>query len=433
MMKVKHKLGLLLGIVLVISVISVVTIVASAPAKHRKISIGTAKKKKLVQTVTVDGVVEPNRKQVIELNTTQKVLEVIAEEGQEVKKGDLILKLDSSDNQYRLSVEEINLRLAEKELSRVLRNETVDKEDVEYSYKQAETEFADAKGELKTARNTLSADKLLFEQGAISRSRYDESEKNVRKKENELALRTMELERASQNLADYDLDRDERIFKLTSNIDLIKESINNLKSKVDADTRSNIDGKVVKLEVEADQYPNEDSSQVLIYDMSRYMVSILLKQQDALYIEEGMKAKLKVKGMDEVEYKGTVLSVDEVATVSSEGGSGSRIEVKISIDNPDERIKIGYGVEVKIELSMKEEAVVVDFESIIKDTDGTKYIYFVENDIARKRVVSTGIETSFEVEITEGVIQGDKYVVNPPEEMQEKNSMKIWGWRYESK
>jgi HlyD family secretion protein len=167
--------------------------------------------------------------------------------------------------------------------------------------------------------------------------------------------------------------------------------------------------------------------------MSKHMVNIQLKQQEALHIKEGMKAKVKVKGLDEKEYEGTVMDVDDVALSSESGGKGSKVNVEISIDNPNERIKIGYEVEVKIELSIKNEAVVVDFESIMQDKDGKKYIYFVKDNRAQRRPVSTGIETSFEVEIIEGIIQGDKYVVNPPEEMQEKSSMKIWGWRYESK
>lgn len=432
-MKITRKVGLLLGIVLLISILSIATIVATVPSKHRKVIISTAQKKNLAQTVNVDGVVEPNKKQVINLDTTQKVLEVFTVEGQEVESGDLILKLDSSDNQYRLSVEEINLKLAERELSKALKNEKVDKKDAEYSYKQAEIAFADAKTELVSAQNSMVADKLLFEKGAISKSKYEESQKNVKSLENKVSLKAMELDRADQSLDNFDLDKDEKIFKLRSNISLIQENINNLKSKVDADSRANISGRVVKLEVEADQYPSSESSQILIYDMSKHIVNIQLKQQEALYVKEGMTAKIKVKGLDEKEYKGTVIDVDDVAMTSASGGKGSKVNVKIGIDNPDERIKIGYDVEVKIDLSIKTEAVVVNFESIIQDNDGKKYIYYVEDNLASKRPVATGIETSYEVEITEGIIQGDRYVVNPPEKMQEKKSMKIWGWRYELK
>ncbi|MHB1392994.1 MAG: efflux RND transporter periplasmic adaptor subunit [Clostridia bacterium] len=399
-MRIKHKVGLLLGIILLISIIGITTFIAAVPSKHRKIVISSAHKKNLAQTVTVEGVVEPNKKQVINLDSTQKVLEVFASEGQEIKKGDLVLKLDSSDNQHKLSVEEINLMLAERGLSKVLKNEKADKKDVEYSFKQAEIAFADAKSELEAAQNSLAADKLLFEKGAISRSQYEESQKNVIAQDNKMTLKAMEMDRASQSLANFDLDKDEQVFKLRSNISLIQQNISNLKSKVDADTRANIDGRVVKLKAEADQYPTDDSSQILIYDMSKYMVNIQLKQQEALYVKEGMKAGIKVKGLDDKEYEGTVINVDDVALTSVNGGKGSKVNVKISIDNPDERIKIGYDAEVKIALSIKTEAVVVDFESIIQDNDGKKYIYFVKDNMAQRRPVGTGIETSFEVEIT---------------------------------
>ena len=422
-MNINKKLVLLLGIILMIFIIGIMTIIASVPSKHRKIEISTAQRKNLTQILNVEGVVEPNKKQVISMDPSQKVIEVIADEGTDIKKGDLILKLDNSDNQYRLSIEEINLKLAERELSKVLNNEQSDKKDVEYSYKQAEIEFHEARSELEIAQNKMAADKMLYEKGAISKSQYEKSVKDLKSKENILTLKTMELDRAALSLANFDLGRDEQIFKLRSDISLIKENMDNLKSKVDAETRADMDGRVVKLDVD---------KEILIYDMSRHIVNIQLKQQDSLYVKEGMKAEIKVKGLDEKKYKGTVTDIDEIA-LTSNGGGGSKINVQIVIDNPDEDIKIGYDVEVKLDISIKPEAVVVDFESIIQDNDGKKYIYYVENDIARRRIVSTGIETSFEVEITEGIIHGDRYVVNPPPEMQEKNTMKIWGWRYESK
>lgn len=416
-MKMKHKLALMLGIILLIVVIGITTFLASVPSKYRKIEISSAQRKNLAQSISEEGVVEPERKQVIDIDTSQKVLEVLASEGQVVKKGDLILKLSNSDNEYRLGLEEINLKLAERELSKALKDEKTDFLDVEYSYKQAEIAAASAKAELSTAQKTLESDKQLFETGAISKIKYEESLDNAKSKGNELLLKEMELNRARQSLADFNPDKDEQIYKLQSNISIVKENIKNLQSKVDADSRANIDGKVVKLDIE---------DEILIYDLSRYIVNIQLKQQDALYIKEGMKAKLKVKGMDEKEYKGTVFDVADVA-------AGSKINVKISIDDPDDSIKIGYAMNVKIDLNIKMEAVVVDFESIVKDNDGKKYIYFVKNDLARKIPVTTGIETDFEVEIIEGMIQGDRYVVNPPEKMLKVSSMKIWGWRYESK
>lgn len=423
-MKIKRKLGLLLGIVLLIIMIGTAAYIASVPSRYRKIEISTAQRKNLAQSISEEGVVEPVRKQVIDIDTTHKVSEVLVQEGQDVKKGDLILKFSNSDNQYELEVEEINLKLAERELAKTIKNEKSDYMDVEYTYKQAEIALASAEAVLASAQKTLSSDKQLFESGAISKTKYEESVDNEKSKKNDFLLKEMELKRAFQTLADFDLDKDEQIYKLQSNINIIKENIKRLKVKVDSDTRADIDGRVVKLDVE---------DEILIYDINEYIVNLQLSQQDSLYIEEGMRAKIKVRGMEEKEYKGTVLSVDDVAIAPAGGGTGSKINVKIRIDNPDKSIKAGYAVDVKIELNIKAGAVVVDYESIVQDKDGKKFIYYVKSDVARRVAVSTGIETDFEVEIIEGLIQGDRYVVNPPEKMQDKNSMKIWGWRYESK
>lgn len=432
-MKTRYKLFLILGIIIIISFVSIANIISFVPYKYRKIAISTAQMKNLTQSFTVEGVVAPSKKQVIDINPPNKVLEVYVDEGQEIKKGDLILKLDSSEDQHRLNIEEINLKLAERELSKLLRNEGDDKKDVENSHKLAELAFEDAKANLETARSALVANELLLEDGAISKIQLEESEQNLRAKEYELALKTMELDRAYQSLSNFNLNKEEQIFELESNINLINENIGYLKSKVDAVTKSDIDGRVVKLEINQDMNPSQESSQVLIYDMSKYIVNTQFKQQEVVYIKEGMKAKIKIKGIEEKEYNGIVVDVDQIATSSLHDDSTSKFNARIIIDDSDERIRMGYEAEVKVDLNIKPDAVVVNFEAIIEDRDGRKYIYFVENDIARRKAVSTGIETSFEVEITEGIIQGDRYVVNPTEKMQSKNSMKIRGWRYESR
>ncbi|MGE5679123.1 MAG: efflux RND transporter periplasmic adaptor subunit, partial [Pseudomonadota bacterium] len=316
-----------------------------------------------------------------------------------------------------LEVEEINLKLAERELSKAQKDEKADYMDVEYSVTQAETALDKAEAELSSAEKELDRSRQLYESGVISKAEYDESLDNEKSKKDTYKLSEMELKIARQALADFDLDRNEKIAKLQGSIDIIKENLKKLQSKVDAATRADMDGRVVKLDID---------KEILIYDVDQYVVNLQLSQQEALYIEEGMSAKVKIKGLEEKEYKGKVTEVDDVAT-------DSKVNVKLSIDNADKDLKPGYAVEVKIDLNIKEQAVVVDFESIVQDRDGKKFVYYVKDNVARKVAVTTGIETDYEVEVLEGLIQGDRYVVNPPEDMQEKNSMKIWGWRYESK
>src|SRR5690554_474524 len=99
-MKTKTKLLLLLGIISVIFAISFNRIIAPMTSKFRKTVISSAQKKNLAQTVTLEGVVEPIDKQIIEINSTSKVLDIFVEEGQEIKKGGLLLKFDTLEDQH---------------------------------------------------------------------------------------------------------------------------------------------------------------------------------------------------------------------------------------------------------------------------------------------------------------------------------------------
>ncbi|HWR61096.1 MAG TPA: biotin/lipoyl-binding protein [Clostridia bacterium] len=423
-MKIKHKLALLLGIMLLIIAAGTVFYLASVPSGYRKIEIGTAYRKNLTQSITEEGVVEPVRKQAIGIDGEREILEVLVKEGQHVKKGDLLLRLAASDNDKELAVEEINLKLAERELATAIKDRKAELLDVEYAFRQAEIELASAKSELEKAQKTLASDKVLYESGAISKSMYEEAVEDEQSKKNEYILKEMERDKAMQAIESFDTDKEGQLSRLWGNIDILKESIKNLQAKVDADSRADIDGKVVRLDID---------QEILVYDVSQYIVNLKLRQQDALYIEKDMTARIKVKGMEEKEYKGTVLTVEDVADTAESGGDSPRVNVKIKLEDPDESIRLGYKVEVKIDLNIKNEAVVVDYESIVQDSDGKKFVYYVKNDVARRVAVTTGIETDYEVEILEGIIQGDRYVVNPPEKMQDRNSVKIWGWRYESK
>jgi len=422
-MNIRRKLTVLLGIMLAIIIVGTVFYTASLPSRYRKIEIGTAYRKNLTQSITEEGVVEPFRKQVIAIDKDREILEVLVTEGQPVKKGDLLLRLAASDTDKELAISKINLSLAEQELSKALKDEKKELLAAEYSYKQAEIELTGAGKELEKAQKNLASDKLLYESGAISKNTYEESMENAEDMSNQYLLKEMERNKAQQAMESFDADKAQQISKLQGDIDILKESINSLQSKVDADSRADIDGKAVKVDID---------DEILVYDDSQYIVNLQLRQQDALYIKEGMKARIKVAGMEEKEYKGIVLKVDAVAD-TTEGGASSRVNVKIKLEDPDDSIKLGYNVEVKIDLNIKNEAVVVDYESIVQDNDGKKFLYYVKNNVARRVAVTTGIETDYEVEILEGIIQGDKYVVNPPEDMQNKNSVKIWGWRYESK
>lgn len=429
----RKKLYLILGITAVVLVLCGTNIFASYYTEQRKVIIKTAAKRHIANVISVNGYVEPARKQEISLDASQKVMQLFVAKDQNVKKGEQLIKLDNSDLVHNLNIEKLNLAADEKEYQSLLGPDSQDRQDLEYAVKQCELELAAAQSDYEDAAADFEQSSVMFKNGIISKGELDSASKLLKKAENTLNAKKLETEKARAALSSYGTDKQENLSKLKSQIEISRENIRSLESKLGADTTASIDGKVVRLDVEQEQYPGGESPQVIIYDLSKYIVNIEVRQGDAVYISKGQTVKVFIKGLAGVEYKGTVEEIEEIATKKSESENEPKVKVKVSINNPDEKLRIGYEVEVQIDLSMKTDAVVIDFEGLLQESDGTKYVYCVTDNIATRRVVKTGIETEFEVEILEGLIQGDKYVVNPPEKMQEKDSVKIWGLGYEFK
>jgi RND family efflux transporter MFP subunit len=207
-----------------------------------------------------------------------------------------------------------------------------------------------------------------------------------------------------------------------------KADIANVKDKIDDSTiKSSISGKVVQLDIKPNQYPTLENSTVAIYDLSQYKVKIQVSQYDAVNISLGQKASVKVKGIDK-EYKGTVTAIGDAAVITLEGTNKEpKIEIEVTLDNPDDKIKVGFEADIDITLKESSNSTAVNFESVLEDENGKKYVFAAENSKAVKKYIKTGMETDFEVQILEGLKAGDEYIKNPPATLKDGDPVKQSG------
>ncbi len=431
-MENKRKALLLIVLSIVMAAGSIISILATTPAKHRKVIIKRAHEMNFADTAYYKGRIEPLRKQTIHLDPEIKVREVFAVEGQTLKAGDAVLELDDEALSYKLRLEEIDMELAEKELAGLTEGVNSEKKDLEFEIRKLRKELEVEVHALEELHQKHQRDKRMLESGIIAQESLDASANAVKKQESKISLLELELERLNDAYARQDKERQDKIYRLNRELEKIGENIKNLKKLKDIDTRAGIDGRLVKMDISNGEYPTDENSTILIYDFSKYTLVMDVKQRDAVHLRKGMTAEITLTGMEDKKYKGTVEEIDEIADNANADGT-AKIRTVVVIDNPDESIKVGYEAEVKLALNMKSEAVVVEYESIIQDKDDSKYIYYVHDNFAVKRPVRTGMDNGFYVEILEGIIAGDQYVLNPPEDMLEKSSVRIWGWRYEFK
>jgi len=390
--------------------------------KPKEVTIEKVIKKNLTETTIATGNIEAKYRNNIILNSTQKVLKIGVQEGQAVKKGDVLLILDSSDLENQLQKFQINLENAKLTLNQMLKTGlAAEKSASENSLSQAKYSVENAQRKYDDLKKKYAQNEVLFSSGVIAQSQLDESKKNSEDATTELKSAEDSLTNAKNILNDTNNNSENKILNQKNQIALIQNDIENYKKKID-DSKivANIDGKVIKIDAKENQFPSS-GDQIIIDDVSEYKVAVDLTQYDALKVAKGQKANIKIKGSKD-SYSGTVTEIGqlaEVKTAISGGNQEYKVKISVVIDNPKEEVKSGYETDVQFIFKEKDESIAIGFDGIKEDkTTGQKYVYVVNsNNIVSKKYINVGIESEYYVEITEGLGEGESYVLNPPESL----------------
>lgn len=428
-MKNKKTVIIIASVVALAVIITIARMVASSQGNIKEVDITKAVKKDLMQSITVTGNIEANNKEDIALSNMQKVTEVLAAEGQQVGVGTVIAKIDTKDYTYQLQKAQMNYEVAKLNYNNLISFKSAsNKKSVENAVQQAQINLDSIKANLADAEIKQSQSQELFKTGAISSQEYDASVKAVSDFANQVKLAEIQLENAKRNLSDYFSDNKSQVEQLARQLESAKADIDNMTDKVSTgEIKANINGKLVKLNIKPNQYPTQDNNMISIYDLSQHKVTISVSQYDAVQLSDGQRAVIKVKGLDKG-YEGTVTNIGEAAEISITGtNKEAKVEVEVVISNPDDKIKVGYEADVEIILMETNQVIAVNFEAVQKDKDGNSFIYTVVNNKAVKKLVKTGLETEFDVQIIEGLAENDSYIKNPPASIKEGDRVKAAG------
>ncbi|AYD40899.1 biotin/lipoyl-binding protein [Clostridium fermenticellae] len=115
--KGKKKLAIIAFILLVIVIIGIASYSKAKKNDIKSVNISSAIKKNIIESTIVSGTISPNYRNEITLSNTQRVDKVLVTEGQDVKKGDILVQMDSSEYESELSKEKADLSSAQNAMS----------------------------------------------------------------------------------------------------------------------------------------------------------------------------------------------------------------------------------------------------------------------------------------------------------------------------
>lgn len=156
-----------------------------------------------------------------------------------------------------------------------------------------------------------------------------------------------------------------------------------------------------------------------IADMDDLIVRCNIPELDIAKLKQGQKADILFDAFGEKVFSGRVAKIYPALEEATRS-----VPVEIQILDNEPALKIGMFARPGIIIEEKN-TFVLPQDAVIKELDGKKVVFKVENGIAKKSVVKTGIRDKNKIEITSGVKEGDLIVVNGQHSLKEGMKVKV--------
>ena len=344
----------------------------------------------IIETVSATGKIQPEIEVKLSSEVSGEIIELPVVEGQAVEKGDLLVRVNPDIYQSN-----VNRAQAGLETSRA--------------------NYAQAQASLKQAEANYNRNKSLFDKGVISKAEWDRvvSEYEVAQANKESAYYNMQSTSATVKEAQDNLGRTNIYAPMSGTI-----------SKLDAELGERVVGTQQMAGTEI----------LRVANLTNMEVEVDVNENDIVKVQVGDSTIVEVDAYLGKEFKGIVTEISNSADAALTTDQVTNFKVKVRIleesykdllegkaDNYSP-FRPGMTATVDIITNRKNNIIGVPISAIVIKNDTTatestdqKYeaVFLKEGTKAELRKVSTGIQDDSNIEITEGLTEGETVITGP--------------------
>lgn len=431
----KKKIGIAIAIIAIVGTFITIGIIKNnsttkttmSKGKAYEVEVKTLEGEHIATKAIVNGkVVEVNKKNMA-FKSAYVVKEVLVEKGDQVKKGQQLLIIDTASMEKEL--QQLILNKQSKELTIKKANNTHNtssSKSLEVAVELATLDLENAVIVHKNEVENYEKNKALFESGIISKSELDASKKKVDDAAKEVTSSELRLEKSKTDLSSLQSSnaKNKNNNEIEAEIQRkslegIMLSIKTLEEKMEEANQATlapVDGVVTTLDAEEGIAVKTLEPVITIVDMDDLKVTVDIKENDIKNVEIGQFVTIKGKAISNVDVvEGKISFIDSIAkSKSSSGRETTVVEADITLTKGKSILKPGYTTECEIKTKEKKDALVVSYDMIKEDEQRKKYVFVVdENNTLVKQSIVLGMKADFNVEVIEGLSIGDRVVINP--------------------
>ena len=355
------------------------------------LNIATVEQGEFNDYVRLTGSVQPMTTVQLSPLESGVVERIVAEEGTQVKRGDVILEM--SNNSLSMQILQSEADLAEKQ--NILRNTMISMEQERLALRQEKLQLD---LEVSRLKRTFEQNQSLYNENLLARETYLQS-----KEDYDLAVgrRNLILERQRQDSlyrSSQVEQMEESLLSMQRNMELIRQRVDNLKVKAP------IDGEVGMLDAVLGQSLQQGANIGQVNDLTTYKVQAQIDEHYIDRITTGLVASFE---RQDTRYE------MQLRKVYPEVRNGQfKADFRFVGDAP-ENIRSGQTYYLNLQLGEAAEAVLIPRGSFYQATGG-KWIYVLDatGEKAYRREIRIGRQNPQYYEVVEGLQPGEKVIVS---------------------
>ncbi len=393
--KSKKKLYIFGGIGVLIVALILIALIGGSKEEIISVQTEPVQKRDITQTVSATGKINPEFKVVITPEVTGEIVSLPVKEGDNVKKGDLLIKIKADS--YIAARDRANANLQGAKATLAMRKAELDKLTSDYNrVKELQAKGLSSDSELEAAKSSYLS----------SQASYEAAQANV------------------SQMAAALKESDEQLNKTT--------------------IFSPMTGTITKLNVELGERVlgsgfSQGTDMMTVSDLDNIEASVDVDENDVVLVSIGDTAQIKVDAFGDRVFKGTVTEIGNSA-ISAGLGTQEQVvnfDVKIKLFSPDIQLRPGMSCNADIQTETRHNVVAVPIQSVTarnqselpKEDEGDgevavkeekkngfgqkklqEIVFVVKDNKAKVMNVETGISDDNFIEVKTGLDTGQAVV-----------------------
>lgn len=363
----------------------------------KEVETMAAKTTNIVETVSATGKIQPEVEVMLSSEVSGEIIELPVVEGQQVEKGDLLVR--------------INPDIYESSLERS-----------EASLQNVKASLAQAEASLREAESNFKRNEQLFEKGIISKAEWDQ------------IVSSYEVAQASRQSAYYN------VASAAATVSEARENLGrtNIYAPMSG-TISSLSAELGERVVGTQQMAGTEIMRVA--DLSDMEVEVDVNENDIVKVSIGDSTIVEVDAYLRDEFKGIVTEISNSATGDLTADQVTNFKVKVRIleesykhlleGQPENYSPFRPGMTATVDIitESRRDVIGVPISAIVVKSDtaaaqngnqapnavGQRFetVFVKEGDEAKLRVIETGIQDQTQIEITSGLEVGEQVIVGP--------------------